>query len=78
MGATTSFCLNVETTGCLDTTPSGAYHFANGLVGGMKQVRQQADELRRNSELIATKIGEEWVNKKVIATVLNCLPMPTV
>ncbi|UPJ48487.1 NERD domain-containing protein [Bradyrhizobium sp. 200] len=54
--------------------PVRAYHFASGLVGDMKQARRQADELRRNSELIATKLGKEWVNKKVIATVLNCLP----
>ncbi|TFW55939.1 hypothetical protein CT676_38055 [Bradyrhizobium sp. MOS001] len=54
--------------------PVRAHHFAQGLASDMNQVRRQAEELRTNPKLIAERLGKEWVGKKVIATVLNCLP----
>jgi hypothetical protein len=54
--------------------PIRAYHFALGLASDMDQARRQAEELRTNPKLSADRLGEEWVGKKVIAVVLNCLP----
>lgn len=54
--------------------PVGAYHFAQGLASDMKQALREAEELKTNSKLIAERLGNEWVGKTVIATVLNCLP----
>jgi hypothetical protein len=54
--------------------PARAFRFAQGLTEDMDQVRRQAIELRTNRDLIASRLGEEWVGKPVIATLLNCLP----